>query len=136
MAWVVDTCILLDVGLDDPRFASGSESLLDAKLAEGLLVCPVTFVELAPAFSGQIEALEEFLFHLGVDHQECWMTTDTVNACQAWTRHVQKRRNNKAAKRPIADVLIGAFAQRYQGLLTRNAADFRKLFPSLALIEP
>lgn len=136
MAWVVDTCILLDVGLDDPTFASGSESLLDAKLAEGLVVCPVTFVELAPAFSGQIEALEEFLFNLGVDHQESWMTADTANACQAWTRHVQKRRNHKSAKRPIADVLIGAFAQRYQGLLTRNAADFRKLFPSLDLIEP
>ena len=136
MAWVVDTCILLDVGLDDPRFASGSESLLDAKLAEGLLVCPVTFVELAPAFSGQIEALEEFLIQLGVDRQEDWLAKDTANACQAWTRHVQKRRNQKTAKRPIADVLIGAFAMRHQGLLTRNPDDFRKLFPSLALVEP
>jgi len=136
MAWVVDTCILLDIGLDDPTHASGSESLLDAKLAEGLLVCPVTFVELAPVFSGQIEALEEFLFQLGVDHQEGWMPTDTVNACQAWTRHVQKRRIHQTARRPIADVLIGAFALRHQGLLTRNAGDFRKLFPSLDLIEP
>lgn len=136
MAWVVDTCVLLDIGLDDPTFASGSESLLNAKLSEGLLVCPMTFVELAPAFFGNIEALEEFLLQLGVDHQEGWTTTDTTNSCQAWTRHVQKRRKNQAAKRPIADVLIGAFALRHQGLLTRNADDFRKLFPALHLITP
>jgi len=42
------------IGLDDPTFASCSESLLDAKLSEGLLICPVTFVELAPAFSGHL----------------------------------------------------------------------------------
>lgn len=136
MAWVVDTCILLDVGLDDRTFGVESERLLGEKLIEGLVVCPVTFVELAPAFSGQLEALEEFLFQLGVDHQEGWMTKDTANACEAWTRHVQKRRNHQAARRPIADVLIGAFALRHQGLLTRNADDFRKLFPSLRLIEP
>ncbi|MFZ4780204.1 MAG: type II toxin-antitoxin system VapC family toxin [Terrimicrobiaceae bacterium] len=109
---------------------------MDARLSEGLLICPVSFVELAPAFSGQIEALEEFLSQLGVDHQEDWTAIDTVNACQAWTRQVQKRRDSKAAKRPIADILIGAFAMRHQGLLTRNAGDFQKLFPSLVLIEP
>lgn len=136
MAWVVDTCVLLDVGLDDPTFASSSESLLSAKHAEGLLVCPVTFVELAPAFSGHLDALEEFLLQLGVDHPEGWLTKDTANACEAWTRHVQKRRNHQTAKRPIADVLIGAFALRYQGLLTRNADDFRRLFPTLHLIAP
>jgi hypothetical protein len=39
-------------------------------------------------------------------------------------------------RRPVADVLIGAFALRHQGLLTRNADDFGKLFPSLRLIAP
>lgn len=136
MAWVVDTCVLLDIGLDDPLFASDSENLLNSKIAEGLLVCPVTFVELAPAFSGNIEAFDEFLFQLGVDHQEDWTFTDTKASCQAWTRHVQKRRKNPTVKRPIADVLIGAFAMRHQGLLTRNTDDFRKLFPTLPLIAP
>ena len=136
MAWVVDTCILLDVGLDDPTFGGESERLLAEKLIEGLVVCPVTFVELAPAFSGHLDALEEFLLQLGVDHQEDWLTKDTANACEAWTRHVQKRRNHQATRRPVADVLIGAFALRHQGLLTRNTHDFRKLFPSLRLIAP
>lgn len=136
MAWVVDTCVLLDIGLDDPTFGTGSESLLNANLSDGLVICPVTAVELAPAFSGNLEALEQFLFHLGIDHQEDWLIKDTTSACEAWTRHVQNRRSHQASKRPIADVLIGAFAMRHQGLLTRNADDFRKLFPSVRLIAP
>lgn len=136
MAWVVDTCILLDIGLDDPAFATDSEKILSDKLADGLVVCPVTFVELAPAFSGQTRALEEFLFQLGVGYQEAWMPTDTQRACEAWTRHVQKRIISQEAKRPIADILIGAFAQRFQGLLTRNATDFRNAFPKLPLQAP
>jgi predicted nucleic acid-binding protein len=136
MAWVVDTCILLDIGLDDPQFGVSSEHFLSEKLQDGLVICPVTFVELAPAFSGHLEALEDFLFHLGVDHTEAWLAEDTSSASKAWTRHIHKRRMQKTAKRPIADIFIGAFAQRFQGLLTRNIDDFRKLFPSLQLLKP
>jgi len=136
MAWAVDTCLLLDIGLDDPVFAGRSLHLLESRLADGLLVCPVTFVELAPAFSGQLKPLEEFLFQLGIEGREAWTWEDTKNAGDAWSRHVQKRRTKQAAKRPVADVLIGAFASRFQGLLTRNGADFRKLFPELPILEP
>jgi len=136
MAWVVDTCILLDIGLDDSEFAICSERLLRTLLPEGLLICPISFVELAPAFSGERNAQEEFLFQLGVGHEEGWLMEDTVNACEAWTRHIQVRRRGQGAKRPIADVLIGAFALRHQGLITRNTADFQKLFPTLPLLSP
>jgi len=136
MAWVVDTCLLLDIGLDDPEFAEASEKLLGAKLADGLVVCPVTFVELAPAFSGQLRQQEEFLFRLGIGCREGWAWEDTVSAGEAWARHVRKRRSNQAPRRPVADVLIGAFALRFQGLLTRNAPDFRKHFPQLSVAGP
>jgi len=39
-------------------------------------------------------------------------------------------------KRPAADPLIGAFASRFEGLLTRNTADFHQLYPKLRLISP
>jgi predicted nucleic acid-binding protein len=136
MAWVVDTCLLLDVGLDDPLFASDSELLLSSKVPEGLVACPVTIVELGPAFAGQMDALEDFLFHLGIVCDEDWSWVDTQNAFAAWTYHIQKRRSGAVTKRPIADVLIGAFALRYEGLLTRNVDDFQKLFPSLPIIAP
>jgi len=136
MPWVVDTRLLLDIGLDDPQFAKKSKSLLDGKRADGLLVCPVTFVELAPAFAGQTNALEEFLFNLGIDYREEWTWQDSRNAGVAWAAYARLRRAKQTAGRPVADVLIGAFATRFQGLLTRNPGDFARFFPNLAIAEP
>jgi len=50
----------------------------------------------------------------------------------------KKRRDHhpRSTKRPVADVLIGGFALRFDGLITRNTDDFRKLFPALRLIRP
>jgi hypothetical protein len=39
-------------------------------------------------------------------------------------------------KRPIADILIGAFATRFDGLITRKTSDLRALFPDLTLRKP
>jgi len=138
MAWVVDTCVLLDVGLDDPKFGETSEILLRMKVEDGLCICPVTFVELAPAFAGDLGALRRFLSGLAVDHAELWQEQDTDRAARAWSRHIARRREYPArsAKRPVADVLIGGFAMRFDGLLTRNTGDFRKLFPGLRLVRP
>jgi len=138
MAWVVDTCILLDIGLDDPAFGKASEVSLQDKVEEGLVICPVTFVELAPAFAGDLGALRRFLSALAVDHAELWQEQDTEKAARAWSRHISRRREHSphSAKRPVADVLIGGFAMRFDGLITRNTTDFRKLFPGLRLIRP
>jgi predicted nucleic acid-binding protein len=136
MSWVIDTCLLLDIGQDDPRFAANSEKLLESKAPDGLVVCPVTFVELAPAFGGQLQPLEEFLHNLGIDYREDWTWEDTRRANAAWSIHVQRRRKNAVPRRPVADVLIGAFASRFDGLLTRNSADFLSLHPGLKIVEP
>ena len=39
-------------------------------------------------------------------------------------------------KRPVANVMIGTLAQANDGLITRNADDFRALFPTLAIVSP
>jgi hypothetical protein len=136
MAWVVDTCLLLDIGLDDPQFADKTDQFLSSKSGDGLVICPITFVELAPAFGGNTKPLEEFLFNLGIEYREDWTWLDTTKANLSWVHYIQKRRARQAAKRPVADVLIGAFASRFQGLLTRNPGDFAKIFPQLSIAEP
>ena len=39
-------------------------------------------------------------------------------------------------KRPVADVLIGAYAMQKGGLITRNEDDFKTLYPNLAIFNP
>ena len=67
MAWVVDTSVLLDIHLDDPTFGNRSGQCLMRYLPDGLVICPVSYIELAPAFSGDSSLQEAFLQEAGVD---------------------------------------------------------------------
>lgn len=136
MAWVVDTCMLIDVLEDDPEFGQSSAFTLDAHLEEGLVVCPVTYAELSPAFQGDRSLQDEFLGGIGVDYRESWVWEDTLRAHEAWNFFIQRKRSGKLPKRPLADILIGAFAVRHQGLITRNPTDFAPVFHDLILRGP
>ena len=136
MPWVVDTCLVIDVLDDDPEFGEASAALLDRMSPEGLALCPVSFVELAPAFLGDSARQREFLDQVGIDDSSAWTWPDTEAAHKAWALHVHLRRAGQAKHRPVADVLIGAFASTRQGLLTRNAADFAPLFPHVSIVGP
>lgn len=136
MIWVVDTCIVIDVLENDPAFGRASAALLDRLAPEGIALCPVSYVELAPAFLGDQRRQNEFLDGSGIQYTLSWSWQDTQNAHKAWERHVNLHRQRKALRRPVADMLIGAFAAGRRGLLTRNTADFRHAFPTLKIIEP
>jgi len=136
MSWVVDTCLLIDVLEGDPSFGEASAALLDDMMPEGLVICPVTYAELAPAFLGDARRQRTFLDALGILYTCTWAWDDTQRAHKAWNAHTLLRRKRMAIKRPIADILIGSFAQGHQGLLTRNADDFRNVFPELDIKTP
>jgi len=136
MSWVIDTCVVLDVLEDDPEFGLKSARLLEQRLSEGLSICPVTQVELAPAFRGELVHQRRFFSRAGIDDRGGWTVADTEVAHAAWHRHIEGRRARKVPKRPVADILIGAFAVNRRGLITRNSRDFRKHFPELEILEP
>ena len=133
---MVDTCVLIDVLENDASFGAASAELLDSRRGEGLVVCPVTYVELAPGFLGNLRLQNDFLSNIGIDFSSAWTNSDTIAAHQAWNRHVVMKRKKTAAKRPLADILIGAFASNRTGLLTRNPNDFTAAFPSLRIMLP
>jgi hypothetical protein len=93
-------------------------------------------IEIAPFFGGELRTVREFVRMMGADGSAPWMEADTEAAAEAWTRHVRLKRRGEATKRPLADVLIGAFAQRFAGLVTRNGEHLKSLFPRLRLRAP
>jgi predicted nucleic acid-binding protein len=106
------TCLLIDIADADPQFAAASATLLDAARQE------------------------LFLYHLQVSWSEAWSHAETQAAHAAWHRYVQSRRLQRIAKRSMADILIGALAERFDGLLTRNESDFRSVFPTMPILLP
>ncbi|BET65680.1 hypothetical protein ASA1KI_05980 [Opitutales bacterium ASA1] len=136
MAWVVDTCVVIDVLDGDPQFGPTSAACLQKLLPSGLTLCPVTMVELAAAFDGDLVEQKHFLDQAGIRHTDDWNPADTERAHAAWATYVRVRRAGSAVKRPIADVLIGAFACRFDGLVTRNPDDFKRWFPKLKIRTP
>jgi len=75
-------------------------------------------VELSPAFDGNLETQKHFLEQVGIDFTDRWTLGDTECEHRAWNSYVQARRASNAPKRPLADLLIGAFASRQKGLIT------------------
>ena len=133
---VVDTCVILDVLEQDPTFGLASAEVLEKYAEGGLIISPLTYVELSPAFLGDETRERDFLFEIGIDLPPGFSEDDLSLAHAAWNDHIQRKRSGKSARRPVADVMIGALAQAHDGLITRNASDFRTLFPALTIVSP
>ena len=136
MVWVVDTCVLIDVLRGDANFAMPSATALQSKLREGLAIAPLTYIELSPEFNGDIEAQNEFLDQILVQRDFAGDENALFIAHRTWYEHVRRKRIGTDRKRPIADVLIGAYAMSRGGLITRNEDDFRTLYPRLPILNP
>ena len=134
--WVVDTCVIIDVLCGDGEFSTKSADALDAKRGEGLVIAPITYVELAPSFVGDVHEQDVVLAGLGIAVDFCGSKDTVLEAHKAWYEHVQRKRAGEVVRRPIADVLIGAYAMQNGGLITRNEADFRLLYPNLTIFNP
>lgn len=137
MTWVVDTCVLIDIAMQDPRFGILSYRALEERIDDALVIAPVTYVELAPCFDGNIEDQDQFLngLYLNIDYLGDKRTI--LEAYHAWYAHIQRKHTKGEIKRPIADVLIGAYAKSLGGgLITRNEKHFKTLFPDLKILNP
>ena len=136
MSMVVDTCVILDVLEQDPTYGIASAEVLEKYAEGGLIISPLTYVELSPAFLGDETRERDFLFEIGIDLPPAFNEDDLSLAHAAWNNHIQRKRSGKTARRPVADVMIGALAQANDGLITRNVSDFRALFPKLNIVTP
>lgn len=110
MTWVVDTCVLIDVFRGDKLFSMASSVALQSKLDDVLTIAPITYVEMAPEFNGDAAAQDAFLDAIWI-HRDFNGSKDAVLlAHRAWNEHIMRKRSGSVKKRPVADVLIGAYA--------------------------
>ena len=109
---------------------------LQSKMDDVLTIAPITYVEFAPAFRGNVEAQDAFLAALWIRYDFAGNRDAIFAAHKSWYEHVLRKRSGMAEKRPIADVMIGAYALSKGGLITRNEADFKSLYPNLTIFNP
>src|SRR5258708_30143615 len=95
MVWVVDTSVLLDIHMQDPTFGRRSAQCLARYLRNGLVACPVSYIEIAPAFSSQVELQIEFLQEVGVQWREAWAWSDTTYSPTLCGPYLEKKRGGK-----------------------------------------
>jgi len=134
--WVVDTCVIIDIISGDGEFSTMSADAIDAKRAEGLVIAPITYVELAPSFFGDVAKQDMVLSGMGIELDFAGSRGAVLAAHKAWYDHVLRKRLGETAKRPIADILIGAYAMQKGGLITRNEVDFKTIYPNLTIFNP
>lgn len=136
MIWVVDTCILIDLLRGDKTFAAVSAKALQMKCQTGLAIAPLTYVELAPEFNGDADAQDAFLDATWIQRDFGGSREAVLAAHRAWNEHIRRKHAGEVGKRPIADIMIGAYAMQKGGLITRNEKDFRALYPNLPIFNP
>jgi predicted nucleic acid-binding protein len=133
MITAIDTNILLDVLVPNEKFCDASVGgLEEAATAGALVVCDLVYAELCIHFSWQREC-DAFLESNEI-RVESLSRESHFLASRVWRTY---RRQGGQRTRILADFLIGAHAQmQATRLLSRNRGFYRKLFPSLDLIDP
>ncbi len=132
MITAIDTSVLLDIFLPDPRH--GDESLLQLKRAynEGaLIICEIVYAELVPQFADR-RLLHNALHRIAITVQPL----DSDAAFCAGERWALYRKSGGSRERIITDFLIGAHAlHRAERFLTRDRGFYRSYFKELRLMK-
>ncbi|MEU7880619.1 type II toxin-antitoxin system VapC family toxin [Microbispora bryophytorum] len=130
---LVDSCVLLDVATDDPKWAAWSADALARTLDEGRLILnPVVYSEVSVGFAS-IESLDEALPPEDYEREDVPFEA----AFLAGKAFLAYRRRGGEKRSPLPDFFIGAHAAvRNYRLLTRDTARYRTYFPTVELIAP
>ena len=130
---LVDSCILLDVFTNDPRWADWSEKNLSRfSQTNTLYINSIVYTEISIGFK-KVEELENVLEQLGIRVLEI-----PREALFLAGKIFQKYRINKGTKSStLPDFFIGAHATISSfGLITRDTSRFKTYFPKLLTISP
>jgi predicted nucleic acid-binding protein len=133
MITAVDSSVLLDIILDDPRYrVISSEALRQARARGALIVCPVVWAEVRAALTDP-DAIEEVLGRVGISFDPFDRETADL-AGDLWRAY---RRQGGKRQTLIPDFLVGAHAMiRAKRILSRDRGFLRRYFKKLSVIDP
>lgn len=131
--FLFDANVLLDIATADVTWLAWSEGQFRVAAASGpVLINPLIYAEIAPAFTTQLELdrwLDPSIFErLPLPYGAGWL------AAQAFVKY---RRAGGSRSSPLPDFYIGAHAEISNlTLVTRDATRYRNYFPAVSLITP
>jgi predicted nucleic acid-binding protein len=130
---LVDSCVLLDLVLDDPAWAQWSVDALAEAADEGpLVINPIIYAEVSVGYDA-VEELELFLPATEYQREPLPYSAGFL-AGKAFLKY---RRAGGAKTSSLPDFYIGAHAAvAGHRLLTRDKARYATYFPTVALIAP
>jgi len=133
MITAIDTNVLLDVFLNDPRFGHSSGKHLREALRLGAIVaCDPVWAETAAVFPERAD-FEKAMRTLGIQFSPLTQNA-AVEAGVVWKRY---RDGGGKRLRMVADFLIGAHALiQCDRLLTRDRGFYRDFFHRLKITDP
>jgi predicted nucleic acid-binding protein len=129
----VDTNILLDILVPNEQFYESAAEAIGEAAGEGsVVISDIVYAELCIHFEIQRDC-DAFLESVGIRVQSLTREAHFL-ASRAW--RVYRQQGGKRT-RILADFLVGAHAQQQADrLLSRDRGFYRKLFPSLRIIDP
>ena len=130
---LIDSCVLLDLFTNDPKWADWSEKILyEVSQTNTLYINTIIYTEISIGFP-RIELLDEALDQLGIKvleipREALFLTGKTF---------LKYRRNKGTKNSPLPDFFIGAHAtiSRFT-LVTQDVAKYNTYFPQINLATP
>ncbi len=133
MITAIDSSVLLDLLLDDPRFGSLSERAIKNARSKGrLVVCEAVVAEIRPILKSDEDG-NAFFSDIGIEFEPCSYEA----ALLAGTMYTRYLDNRGGAKSVLPDFLVAAHAiKTSDALLARDRGYYREYFKNLVLIDP
>ena len=129
----VDSCVLLDLFTDDPKWADWSEKILSIySRTNTLYINSIVYTEISIGFN-QIEEVEHAIEQVGITVLE--IPREALFLAGKVFLNYRKNKGTKSSTLP--DFFIGAHASVSSfDLITRDTAKYRTYFPKIKLVCP